>query len=205
MSQQELKHTYLNVRLNHSLKKVLKMDYNVLKDFKFEGNVSEQTINKYEKKVPSEIINLWKAYGYGTFLNGYLKVVNLDEYIQTLQETSSRYTDAVVLFTTSMGDLIIWSNNYVRLVNYRRGIIKTILSKFTFFFQNLESQKYKDEYLDWNPYLDAVKKYGEPGFDECFGYVPILGLGGSEKVENLKKVKLNEHIYIITDFMGPVE
>jgi len=26
--------------------------------------------------------------------------------------------------------------------------------------------------------------------DECFGYVPLLGLGGTEKVENLQKVRL---------------
>lgn len=31
------------------------------------------------------------------------------------------------------------------------------------------------------------------------------GLGGEEKVESLQKVKLIEHIYIITQFMGPIE
>ena len=31
-------------------------------------------------------------------------------------------------------------------------------------------------------------------FDECYGYVPLLGLGGSEKVDNLQKVKIKEHI-----------
>ena len=38
-----------------------------------------------------------------------------------------------------------------------------------------------------------------------FCYTPLLGLGGEEKVENLKKVKLKEHILIITEFMGPVQ
>nr|WP_324250972.1 polymorphic toxin type 15 domain-containing protein [Bacillus sp. AF12] len=32
-----------------------------------------------------------------------------------------------------------------------------------------------------------------------------LGDSGSEKVENLEKVKLREHILIITEFMGPIE
>lgn len=181
------------------------MDYKVLKDFKNKESVSEQIITKYEEKVPSEIITLWKEYGYGTFLNNYLKVVNPDEFTEVLQETSKRYTDAVVLFTTSMGDLIIWSNNYVRLLNYRRGIVKTILFSFEFFFQNLEDEDFKNEDLDWNPYLNAAEKYGEPNFDECFGYVPLLGLGGSEKIENLQKVKLNEYLYIITQTMGPID
>jgi hypothetical protein len=30
-------------------------------------------------------------------------------------------------------------------------------------------------------------------------------MGGSEKIENLKKVKLREHILLITEFMGPIQ
>ena len=33
----------------------------------------------------------------------------------------------------------------------------------------------------------------------------LLGLGGKDTVDNLKKVKLKEHIYIINDLVGPVE
>ncbi|EDN9973050.1 DUF1851 domain-containing protein, partial [Listeria monocytogenes] len=65
--------------------------------------------------------------------------------------------------------------------------------------------KFRDEYLKWQPYPRVVEKYGEVSYDECFGYTPILGMGGTEKVENLKKVKLREHIYLITQFMGPIE
>ena len=54
-------------------------------------------------------------------------------------------------------------------------------------------------------YNKAIQKYGEPAYDECFGYVPLLGLGGKDTVDNLKKVKLKEHIYIINDLVGPVE
>jgi hypothetical protein len=50
-----------------------------------------------------------------------------------------------------------------------------------------------------------VKKYETPAFDECFGYVPLLGLGGVEKIDNIRKVKLKEHIYLITEFMGNLE
>ena len=59
--------------------------------------------------------------------------------------------------------------------------------------------------MKWKPYLEAVGNLGELSYEEGFGYTPMLGLGGTEKVENLKKVKLNEHILIITEFMGPVQ
>ncbi|MBC2005604.1 DUF1851 domain-containing protein, partial [Listeria booriae] len=59
--------------------------------------------------------------------------------------------------------------------------------------------------LDWGSYEEAIKVYGEPDFDECFAYTPLLGLGGPEKVDNLQKAKLKEHIYLITQFMGKLE
>lgn len=48
--------------------------------------------------------------------------------------------------------------------------------------------EFKDEDLSWQPYPEALKTYGELDYDECFGYAPRLGLGGGEKVENLKKL-----------------
>ena len=49
-----------------------------------------------------------------------------------------------------------------------------------------------------------MKKLGKLEYDECFGYVPLLGLGGSEKVDNLDKVKIREHIEIITQLVGKI-
>lgn len=176
----------------------------VLEDFRLKTIVSQKIKDKYKKDVPKEIIDIWNNYGLGTFMQGYLKSVNPEEYEDLLQDTSQRYKDAKVLFSTSMGDLVIWADDYVRLLNYRYGILKTVMPNFLFFFKSLESDKFKNKYLNWQPYPEAIERYGEPEYDECFGYTPLLGLGGSEKVENLKKVKLREHILIITEFMGPI-
>ncbi len=177
----------------------------VLNDFKIDKKVPSELIDKYVNLVPEEIIIMWKNYGFGTFMNGYFKSINPDDFKDILLETSQRYQDAIVLFATSMGDLIVWSDDYVRLLNYRYGKVTTILHTFDFFFNNISDLEFQIEDLHWLPYPDAIARYGEPSYDECFGYVPILGMGGMEKVENLQKVKLREHILIITHFMGPIE
>ena len=174
-------------------------------DYKSYKKVPSEMIIKYTKLVPNEIIDLWSNYGFGTFMQGYFKSVNPEEFKEILVESSRRYKDSVVLFATGMGDLVIWSDGYVRLLNYRYGVVKTIMFTFEFFFQNINDLEFKDEDLSWQPYPEALKQYGELDYDECFGYTPLLGLGGAEKVENLKKVKLKEHILIITEFMGPVQ
>lgn len=89
------------------------------------------------------------------------------------------------------------------LIKYRKSKLKGL--SFKYFFSDLEDKEFVEEELDSSQYFLAVKKYGTLKFDECFGYTPLLGLGGFEKVENLKKVKLKEHIMVITEFMGPIE
>lgn len=174
-------------------------------DFVRVAPVSDKVIEKYKNKVPDEMIEFWKEYGFGSFSNGYLKSVNPDDFEDILIEGSQRFHDGIVLFTTSMGDLIIWSDNYVRVLNFRYGINDTVMAGFKFFFEDIFDIEFRDEELKWSFYSKAVELYGIPDYDECFGYVPILGIGGSEKVENLEKVKIREYLLIIINFMGPIE
>ncbi|WP_296585518.1 T6SS immunity protein Tdi1 domain-containing protein [Ruminococcus sp.] len=69
---------------------------------------------------------------------------------------------------------------------------------------DLEFGELDEEYLSIEKYNAAVKKYGKLEYDECFGYVPLLGLGGKESVNNLKKVKIKEHIALITEMVGEI-
>ncbi|WP_137790900.1 T6SS immunity protein Tdi1 domain-containing protein [Bacillus sp. E(2018)] len=176
-----------------------------IKDFKLHNKVSNEIIERYKENVPNEIIALWRKYGFGSFMQGYFKSVNPDEFKGILEHSSKRYKDAIVLFATGMGDLLIWSDGYVRLLNFRYGTVKTIMFTFEFFFSNIFDEEFRNEDLSWQPYPLAMEKYDELKYEECFGYTPLLGLGGEEKVDFLKKVKLKEHMLITNEFMGPVE
>lgn len=182
------------------------MQIEVFNDFVFEEKVSEDIIASYVGKIPETMLEVWKQYGFGRILGGYLKIVNPDEIQPLLKDAYIRNENAIALFTTSMGDIIVWEDNkYLILLNFRRGRIEGISSGFKYFFSDLEDESFLEENLNWLPYPEAVNKFGMPDYNECFGYVPLLGLGGSEKVDNLSKVKLIEHIYLITQFMGPIE
>lgn len=159
----------------------------ILNDFKINSKVPNEIIEKYKNLVPKEIIELWKKYGFGTFMQGYFKSVNPEEYIDILKECSQRYRDSVVLFSTGMGDLVLWADGYVRLLNFRYGVLKTVMPNFLYFFKSLDSERFRDAYLKWKPYPEAVENLGELSYEDCFGYTPLLGLGGAERVENLKK------------------
>ncbi|MGC4378115.1 T6SS immunity protein Tdi1 domain-containing protein [Fictibacillus sp. Mic-4] len=178
----------------------------IFDDFKFEEKAPQSLIEKYREKVPEELLEVWEEKGFGSILDGYLKFINPESFQDLMYGSYFRGNVSIPIFATGMGDLITWEENrYLRLINYRKGRFKGISAGFEFFFSDFEDRSFCEKYLDWNPYTDAVEKYGKPKFDECFGYVLLLGLGGVEKVENLKKVKLIEYIYLIIQFLGPIE
>lgn len=178
----------------------------IMNDFVKESIIPEEIINKYQGKIPNELIEVWKEKGSGTLLKGYLKIINPDVYDDLIQEVYLRSKDAIPLFITSMGDIIVWEKDrYLNLLNFRKNTVNVISAGFDFFLDDLEDESFLEEELDWQPYPGAIEKLGEPEFDECFGYVPLLGLGGPEEINNLEKVKFKEHIYLITQFMGPIE
>lgn len=107
---------------------------------------------------------------------------------------------------TGLGDIITWEKNrYLGIVKYRKGTFDIIEDGFEYFLDDIMDPEYVRDFLDNSQYKEAIIENGKLNFEECFGYVPLLGLGGSERVENLKKVKIKEHIELITQMVGKIE
>lgn len=171
---------------------------------------SPDFIASYRERVPPELLAVWEEYGFGIFGNGYLKIINPAEYDELLADTyqltsTPSESPPVVLFTTAMGDLLIWEMGFLSLVDYRHGNVTIVGKTLKNFFRVFAEDSYLVERLRWEPYLAARERLGEPAFDECFGYVPVLALGGPETVEHLHKVKLREHLYLISQLTGVLE
>ncbi len=178
----------------------------VFNDFIKETNVEEEIIQKYKDILPEEIIEVWEKFGFGSMMNGYLKLINPEDFQNLLIESYFRGNLSIPIFATSFGDIITWEENeYVGIVKYKSGTFNIILKKFKFFFKNMSDKGFLDDTFDIEKYDEAVKKYGKLNYDECFGYVPLLGLGGNEKVENIKKVKIIEHVELITQLVGRIQ
>lgn len=178
---------------------------NVITDFKKHSEVSDDLIRKYEKLLPVELIDLWKEYGFGTFYNGYLKIINPDDYKALLEESYFLGEVSIPIFATAFGDLITWEKNqFVGIVKYRYGDNDVISAGFEYFFDIIEDDECAADFFTIDKYNKAVKKHGNLEYDECFGYVPILALGGKESVNNIKRVKIREHISVICNFTGGV-
>ena len=177
----------------------------LFKDFVQIKKAEKMLIEKYDKLLPDEIIYLWRTYGFGTFYNGYLKVINPDDFIVSLEKSYFQGYVSIPIFATAFGDLITWEKNqFVGIVKYRYGDNDIISDGFEFFIDDVTDGELDEEYLSIRQYNEAIKKYGSLEYDECFGYVPLLALGGKESVDNLKKVKIREHIALVTEMVGEI-
>lgn len=182
------------------------MSFKVLKDFMCVQKVPQEMILAYKDKLPEELLNVWGSLGFGTFMNGYLKVINPKTYQEIIEGSYFRGGLSIPIMVTGFGDILTWEKNeYIGIIKFRKGQFDIISSGFKHFFNDMEDDDYIGDYFNVAQYEEGIAKHGELKFDECFGYVPLLGLGGPEDVDHLDKVKIIEHIELITQLLGKIE
>lgn len=168
-------------------------------------DIKQELIQKYKTIVPDELTKIWEDYGFCRLMGGYLKVINPEDYQELLNETYFRGNISVPILTTAFGDIVtLEESQYIGMVKYKNGNFVMLAKNFKRFMQNLRDDYFLEKYFQVPQYTEAVNKFGKLEQDECFGYVPLLGLGGSEKVDNLDKVKIREHIELISQMVGKV-
>ena len=176
----------------------------MLKDFNKVADMPQDVIDKYQDQVPSELLQIWQEDGLGTFLNGYLKVINPDDYSELVKETYFRGEVSIPIFVTAFGDVITWEKSkYVGIIKYNVGNFDIICNGLDLFLRFI-ADNYISENFELPLYHEAVGKYGELDYTQCFGFVPLLALGGFKDVDHLDKVKILEHLYLISELVGGI-
>jgi len=177
-------------------------------DYKAVDKPTQEVVDKYADVLPGELVDLWKTHGFGIYMDGYLKIVNPEIYQPILNEGYDTENNKETVFAvTALGDFLVWVGDAVRLVDFRHGkyaIVST--SNFSRFFERrLTDDSFLSTEFKHENYLPASEKLGKLAFDECFAYFPLLGTGGTERVDNLKTVKIREYISIVAQALGQIQ
>lgn len=173
--------------------------------------VEPEIIEAYRDRVPEEIVELWEVYGYGTFGEGFIRVIDPRVYEDGVGDCIGRVsggTEAVPVMVTGLGDLIAWEpGNGLRALLYRNDDVTGLGSTARTFIRLtvMGGAKHLERTLDWGMFPEAVAKHGELAFDESYVYVPLLSLGGTKSVDNLKPRKTIEAIRTMVEFQGLIE
>ena len=177
----------------------------MLRDFKKEKEILKKVIEKYRNLVPKEMIEIWEKYGLGSFLNGYLRVINPDDYKELVEETYFRGNVAIPIFITAFADVVTWEEDeLIGMIEYKTLDVNAIWEGMDNFFELLSNKRFLEKNFELEMYNKALKLYGEVGYEDCYCFVPVIPVGG-KKIENLQKGKAFTHIEVIVYLMGRVE
>ena len=185
-------------------RKLIKMS--IFNDFKQEGQFDDETKRKILGIFPKEISDILIKYGYGCFLNGYLRIVNPFDYQEVIADTYFDAENSLPFLITAFGDVIVYKKDgYIGMIKYKNNDCSIIGRKFTLFLRFLEDEGFRKMHFDISLYNEAIDKYGVLKYEECFGFTPLLPLGGKKDVNHIDKVNTKVHIELITQLIGKIE
>lgn len=180
------------------------------------GDVSIETINKYKGILPDELLSIWQTMGYGVYEDGFLQLVNPDEYEFVFDYIDKLLEPSIVFGITALGDLLIWEGNKnktiasdegnrVKIINIRScksRALDNFRGAIDIFFDDYFIAK--KDYFDSKAYLDVKDKLPKLQYEQCYGYVPALALGGKASNKNLQVVDAKTYIDIVGQAVGKI-
>lgn len=165
--------------------------------------IPDETLARYEGRVPEPVLAAWREHGAGLAGDGYVRLLDPDHARAMLDGVLGMPEQAVPVLVTALGDLVLWIEPLFHLVRFRWGTVETFHFDAALLLADLQKDEVLDGVLERPPYTAAVERLGVPGIDECFGYVPLLALGGSTDPAHLDRGGLWEHLAVIVQLAGP--
>lgn len=163
----------------------------VMEDFEKVSDVGAELINKYKRKLPQDIIYIWENYGFGSFHNGYLKVINPEEYLELVDKTFF-ISGTIPMFLTGTGQIITWyKKDGICMLIYEEEDFDILDLDFEYFWEDLQEKEVTNLSEREQEYDKIVKHKGKPGYKECFVMdknIPGDIMEVSEYVEKLTNI-----------------
>lgn len=175
----------------------------------------KNTIEKYKHIIPEELLYIWENMGFGIYENGFLQIVNPDEYEFALEYIDKLLEPRFIWGITALGDLLCWEGNIgwtispeegnrcfrVDIHKCERNIIDDMEGTLNVF---IGLEFFLEDMFGAKNYLKYKDKLPKLNYGECYGYVPALALGGSKSVKNLKVVDAKAYIHLIGQAVGKI-
>lgn len=160
---------------------------------------AEAAILEFSGDLPRAFISLWEDYGFASFHEGLFWLINPKEWESITAEFNMAPNDILPILRSSFGDIVyIDKMQSVWQLTPIFGLNEEVIDNLDDYFNVLMcTENYYKNAFSLKQHRIAKKRLGLINEDECYGFEPLLSLGGSEDVENMVKVKAREHLALI--------
>ncbi|WP_236236788.1 GAD-like domain-containing protein [Pseudomonas faucium] len=178
--------------------------------------VPPSSIERYRDKLPEKLLEYWREHGWCGYGDGIFWTVNPQDYEGVvnsfIENTALKGRDTYhVIARGAFGDLYLYGEHSgfsVSIVPYTSNYSgrnstpvaldhKKAVEGF-FLLMDQESNDFGDLFEP------AKNKLGRLEYDEIYGFVPALAIGGMIKLENIERVKAVEHLIFLSQ-LSPLE
>ena len=191
------------------------------KDYQKVKDVPKELIKKYRNIAPEELIYIWETLGFGIYEDGFLQLINPDEYEFIFQYVDKMLEPTIPWGITALGDILCWEGNIgwtiapdegnrcfrIDVRECDRIVVSDMEGHLNLFINNREDDKFfiaGKNYFNAKPYLQVKDRLPRLEYGQCYGYVPALALGGSRSIKNLQVVDAKSYIDIIGQSVGKI-
>lgn len=164
---------------------------------------SAEALKKYSNLLPPDLIAEWKQSGWCAYDDGLLWTTDPGDFESAIDDWLDFDSgQAVVFLRTAFAHLYVWHEGFAYSFDPHRGEISQVTDDIDLMFTLLTDDDIRQKILRVDLFQRVKEKLGAPDRDECYAFVPALALGGQEKVENVQRVKLREHLALLHEIAG---
>ncbi len=155
---------------------------------------SNSILEYYSKKLPKELIDFWREYGFGNYGNGIIKVINPLNYSNNLyQWLGKEDIFKIPIMISGFGEMFYYrklsetDDDVCMLDIYYRKIEVCSYSFKEFVNDFIIDDDIKENYLRTSLFEEGITKLGSLKDNEIFFFAPTLSLGGAENIKYVDK------------------
>lgn len=169
------------------------------------ADADTSVLDYFTAKVSPKFAEMIKEEGLCIYADGLFTIVNPIVYESVLRDFGIFSEKSVVLLKSAFGDIFYYNGVQVKVLhtcyneNYAISGGDAVKS---FFILHLKDASFCSKRFKKKLFAAALKQHGSLAFDETYGFVPAIHLGGEEKLENVQKVKTLEYLKILSQTFG---
>lgn len=185
--------------------------------------VTAAAIERWRGKLPQQLLDYWETEGWASYGQGLFWTVNPDDYEDLIDEwlhdTPFEQLDSYhVIARSAFGELYACGETTGpklkilcpthALIALAKNLRPKDPDRLDFEIRGLFGNRMKEDCdlkdEDRKPlFARALQKWGPLAADEMYGFEPAIVAGGQMRLENLRKVKIDQHLTILRQLAAP--
>lgn len=163
----------------------------------------ESRYGDYLAKVPTEVANEWRNFGFGAYGDGLIWTTPPDQPLLDPAEWPGIEDNAVEVLRTAFANLCLWQGGRFVWLNVHTGKIAQLSDVAQILFDaGLCNRDFRKEVLMEPLFAKLRKRLGDLDVKECYGFAPLPALGGDSSPDQAIKTEIRAYIAMAAQALG---